>query len=159
MDFEDTSEVLEYRPETGKLLWKVASRNRMVKPGDEAGFLSAYGYRQVRVFGATRLAHRVCWLLYYGAWPDGEIDHINRVRTDNRINNLRVAPKSINQQNKRAAQRNSASGILGVTQLSSGRWRASIRANGKDHHIGTFATSLEAGEAYMSAKAVLHPGA
>lgn len=159
MDFESTRAVLEYQPETGLLLWKVASRNGLVKPGDEAGFASAYGYRQVRVFGATRLAHRVCWLLHYGEWPDGEIDHINRVRTDNRICNLRVVPKSINQQNKRSAQRNSASGILGVTQLPNGRWRANIRANGKDRHIGTFATSQEAGEAYMAAKSVLHPGA
>ena len=156
MDHSSAQNVLEYCPETGRLTWKVASRNGLVKPGDEAGYIGSRGYRQVRAFGRTHIAHRVCWLLHYGEWPHGEIDHINCVRTDNRISNLRVASKSANQQNKRSAQRNSVSGILGVTQMASGRWRANIRADGKNRHIGTYATAGEAADAYATAKSVLH---
>nr|WP_172624047.1 HNH endonuclease signature motif containing protein [Rhodanobacter glycinis] len=156
MNHAEASSVLDYNPVTGRLAWKVSLRNGAAKPGDEAGFMGFYGYRQVRAFRKTHLVHRVCWLLHYGEWPSGEIDHINCLKTDNRIKNLRVVSKSVNQQNKHVAQRNSSSGILGVIQLPNGRWRSSIKVDGTHRHLGMFATAAKASAAYQSAKSKYH---
>ena len=58
------------------------------------------GYLIVKVKGKQFKAHRIVWLLNYGELPNGEIDHINRNKTDNRIENLRIATRKIQNQNK-----------------------------------------------------------
>lgn len=57
------------------------------------------GYRVVKVKKRLFKVHRIVWLLNYGEFPDGEIDHINRIRDDNRIENLRVATRQMQIQN------------------------------------------------------------
>ena len=82
--------------------------------------------------------------------PDGhEIDHINGIRTDNRIENLRVVDKSGNAQNVR---------YKGYwLQKASGKYLTAIKLRGKTKHLGSFATEAEAREAYLTAKRELHP--
>jgi hypothetical protein len=156
MTAEEARRVLSYKPETGELYWRVPSRNGVVKAGDLAGHLGVRGYWQIRAFGKAWPAHRVCWLLQFGAWPVGEIDHINGVKTDNRLCNLRDVSKAVNQQNKHRPQSNSTSGVLGASKLSNGKWRANIRAGGKNIYLGVFATAEDAGAAYQAAKQRLH---
>jgi hypothetical protein len=79
-----------YSPETGSLTWRVAPCNG-VQAGDPAGCADGQGYVQVELNGRRLKAHRVAWALYNGADPGPlQVDHINRVRSDNRAANLRL---------------------------------------------------------------------
>lgn len=92
----------------------------------------------------------------YGAWPDGEIDHINGDRKDNRLENLRLATSSENKQNI-GLKSNNRSGFTGVSWFAAAKkWRADITIAGKMRHLGRFDTPEAAAEAYAKAKAELH---
>ena len=131
------------------------------KSGQSAGSPNGDGYLQVMLkFNGKRYslaAHRILWALHYGAWPAGCIDHINGLRTDNRIENLRDVPVRINTQNQRAAMSSSKTGVLGVSKVGA-RYLARIRHQGRLHHLGSFSTSEEAHESYLRAKRQLHEG-
>lgn len=148
---------LSYDPATGVFRWLVDS-NR-VKAGDEAGCIDSRGYRRISVGRSYCKAHRLAWLFVHGNWPIYDIDHINGVRSDNRIENLRDAPTSVNTQNlKRARCDNKTSGLLGVSRQSGREWVAQIWANGRNHRLGNFEDPVEAHEAYLKAKRKLHAG-
>jgi hypothetical protein len=144
-DYAAFSDLLRYDPDTGKLFWK-ESRGVVAK-GDEAGRLHHKGYVQVGVNGRRYLAHRVAWLLTHGEWPEGQIDHINGVRDDNRISNLRVVTHRGNQQNRKEHRHNR---LVGATFIC-GRWQSQIQIDGKRIYIGLFDTEQEAHEAYIAA--------
>jgi hypothetical protein len=148
-------ELLDYNPESGILTWRVNRSNRPM--GSQAGTINKHGHMCVGIDGSIRYAHRLIWLWVYGEWPDGEVDHINGIRADNRIANLRCGDRRLNMENKRRAMRNSKSGVLGVT-LAGGRWRASIGVGGRTLHLGTFDTPEMAHERYLLAKRRLHEG-
>jgi hypothetical protein len=77
------------------------------------------------------------------------VDHINRIKSDNRIENLRAADHSGNQMN--TASRGNQSGFRGVRFVpKTGKWAARIYRNGKEIRIGTFASPEEASEAYQA---------
>lgn len=102
-------------------------------------------------------AHRLAWLYIYGEWPNGQIDHINGDKLDNRILNLRTATNAQNKQNSRKARSDSKSGLLGATWYTKGnKWRASIQVDGKKKHLGYFATAEEAHDVFIQAKRKLH---
>jgi len=92
---------------------------------------------------------------YYGELPPKYIDHINGVRDDNRITNLRAVTAAGNAENRRRAQKNTASGFLGVAR-NGNNWQAYIRVNKKPTYLGTFKTPEEAHQAYLAAKRKLH---
>jgi hypothetical protein len=119
--------------------------------------MHAYGYQLVCVDGHKYPAHRLAWLIAHGVWPDGQIDHINGNRADNRLENLRDVPRAINAQNQRRAPKNSASGFLGVSRHNN-RWRARITIDKRTVRLGTFDTPHQAYAAYLSAKRQLHDG-
>lgn len=137
-----TSEFL-YDPETGKL-WR------------RAGCLESRGYRNVYFQGKLHLEHRVIWFLYYGEWPDNEVDHINRNRSDNRISNLRLATRSENGQNRKMPTNNS-SGYKGVTWVKSrNAWQVVINIGRQPKFLGRFATREEAASVYNKAALKYH---
>lgn len=116
--------LLDYNPDTGIFVWKLATTNR-VKAGDAAGSRGSDGYIRIGVCGRIYKAHRLAWLYVHGDWPKMELDHINGIKTDNRIGNLRDVTRSVNARNLHRAQRNSASGVLGVSlHKATGLWRA-----------------------------------
>ena len=153
---ERLREVLDYDPDTGVFTWKVA-RGRGVKAGDIAGYADDKGYRRITVDGREHLAGRVSWLHVCGCWPTNEIDHKNGIRSDDRFTNLRDVTHSLNQQNKRQAQCNNKTGLLGVSR-SRNNFTAYIKIDGKTQRIGTFDTPKSAHEAYIAAKRRLHEG-
>lgn len=75
------------------MYWKI-NRTNGVKSGDIAGRKNHDGYIHVSVFGKTYSGHRLAWFLHYGEFPELDIDHINRDRSDNRICNLRLATRA-----------------------------------------------------------------
>lgn len=156
---ERLRELLHYDPETGLFTWLVhRQRNRA---GTIAGSAHSMGYVEIGVSGSSYLAHRLAWLYVHGAWPVGDIDHINGNRSDNRISNLRDVTKVVNMQNRRAATTNNISGLMGVSKSSAKlpRWFSRIQDNsGKMRYLGTFETPDLAHAAYVNAKREMHEG-
>lgn len=144
---ERLQELLDYNPETGAFTHK-ASRNRRIHAGQKAGYLDKrVGYV---VIGADReiyQAHRLAWLFVHGEFPDAFIDHINGIRSDNRMANLRVATRSQNGANQRR-HRDNRTGFKGVRKYRS-KYVAQIKVAGRMKHIGSFTTPEEAAKAYQ----------
>lgn len=149
---------LRYDPETGSLHWiRMLSKN--VLPGREAGSPDRNGHLVVQVNKKRYMAHRLAWLLHYGDQPSGVVDHINGETSDNRISNLRVVTTQVNQQNRRTAQKNSKSGLLGASlHRHTGRWMAQIKTPSGSKYLGLFDTAESAHQAYVDAKRQLHEG-
>lgn len=80
-------EIVDYDAETGVMRWR-KNRGR-VRAGEEVGSRDVAGYIQVQIKGKMYRVHRLVWLYTHGEWPKGMIDHINRVKDDNRLSNLR----------------------------------------------------------------------
>ena len=152
---ERARELLYLNPETGILTWRV-SRGRALA-GTVAGGPNSEGYIKVEVEGKRYLAHRLAWLITHGSWPNNQIDHINGVRTDNRVANLRDVSRAVNAQNQRHARSDNSTGILGVSP-ERGRFRAAIQVGGRQRHLGYYPTADAAGAAYLLAKRDLHAG-
>ena len=149
-------ELFAYDSDTGLFTRKV-STTRRVKIGDIAGSPNQKGYINIMVCSRLHPAHRLAWLYVHGAWPKDQIDHINGVKTDNRIANLREATNAENAQNKRNARSDNKSGLLGVRFKNCGKpWQARIMVDGKARNLGHFDTAEEAHAAYLSAKRDLH---
>lgn len=150
-------QVLSYDPETGEFI-RIERQGRM-KAGTRVGAINALGYVTVTIDRKRFGAHRLAWFFVHGRWPEGDIDHINGNRADNRIANLRDVSRSQNNQNRRIAQRNnSASGLLGVYwHKQRQKWRAQIQIDGKSKSLGLFEDKDGARLAYEAAKRVLHP--
>lgn len=151
-------ETVSYDPESGEFIWAVARRG--CKKGATAGHINAEGYRVIKLGYRPILAHRLALFIANGVWPTGPIDHINGVRNDNRLANLREVDAFINAQNKRVAMANNEScGLLGVTwNKQHKRWQSKIVTNGKRTHVGYFSQPDEAHAAYLEAKRRLHAG-
>jgi hypothetical protein len=157
---ERLRELLHYDPETGIFTRKISiTLSKQFKAGDVAGGIDkSLGYIVISVENARYRAHRLAWFYVYGVWPVHGVDHINGIRNDNRLSNLREANKSQNGQNVHKCRSSSSSGVLGVTQIKkTGRWQATITIDGKVKYLGRFLTSEDARTAYLSAKARLHP--
>lgn len=140
------SEILEYHSDTG-LFTRKKILNFKQKLGETVGSKDAKGYIIIRFNGKQYKAHRLAWLVTHGELPTGEIDHINRIKSDNRIVNLRDVDKSVNQQNRNNVKGYSKDG---------NRWKSQIRYRGKFKHLGCYATETDAYLAYVSAKSEYH---
>lgn len=156
---ERLRESLDYNPETGEFHWKVAVARR-TRVGSLAGHVNKFsGYLQIRVGYSLYYAHRLAWLLTYGEWPEGVIDHADGNCLNNRVDNLRDVSQMVNTQNHQEANSNNKVGLLGVSfNKASGRFVARIWCDGKNKHLGYFTTPEEAHAAYLVAKRELHEG-
>ena len=145
---EELREQLDYDPETGVFTWRVAKSNR-VKVGGIAGSYDRDGYIRIQVRGRLCGAHRLAWLYVHGAWPLEQIDHINGVRDDNRIANLRDATNTDNCRNAKK-RRDTRCALKGV-YMEGKRFCASICVRGKNIRLGLYDTEEEAHAAYVAA--------
>ncbi len=94
------------------------------------------------------MAHRLCWVIFHGAWPSYDIDHIDLEKTNNAISNLREASRSQNCANK-PMQSNNKSGVKGVHFCNRQKqWVASLTVGRKRKFIGYFDRKEDAGAAY-----------
>jgi len=99
MKQESVRLLFDYDCDTG-ILTRKTTVSWNAEKGSEAGSINGAGYRALRIDGSHYLVHRIIWLWQYGDWPQFEIDHINNVRTDNRLINLRDVTHGENQQNR-----------------------------------------------------------
>lgn len=154
MDKETLKEWVSYEPSTGVFTWVKTLTNR-IKIGDAAGSINSKGYRVIRILGIQYYAHRLAWLYVHGFFPH-QVDHKNTVKSDNSIDNLRVATSTQNNCNVGATSRNK-SGHKGVSWYPRFRkWRACIKKDGKQIHLGYFSSAQAAAQAYESAGIDLH---
>ncbi|WP_429861016.1 HNH endonuclease [Burkholderia cenocepacia] len=151
---EQLGRLVTYDPATGLFVWKVARKK--CRPGDVAGRIGARGYVRIKINHTEYAAHRLAFLYMTGAFPEYDVDHKNRIRSDNRWENLRPATHAQNQHNK-GAQRNNVSGFVGVSYFSrTGKWRARCKLNGREYPCGYHATAELANAAVMAKRAELH---
>jgi len=148
---ERLHEMFEYRD--GSLYRKISLGR--AKTGDKAGFINDKGYVLVNINKQCIGVHRVVWMMQHGEMPT-LIDHIDGNRQNNRIENLRIADKFGNAQNKKL-HKNNTSGIKGVYwHPKANKWRAQIYCYHKKHDLGLFANLEDAEEFIGLARDMLH---
>ena len=149
-----TKQLLQERFEykDGHLIYKI-STSRRVKVGDVAGCINARGYIVVGINGKPYPASRLIWIYFNDDIPEGlQIDHINNIKTDNRIENLRTATNSQNMYN-RLKHKDNTSGFKGVYYCkNTNKWAAQINKI----HLGYFNKPELASTAYNIAANKLH---
>lgn len=143
---EQASKHVSYCPETGLIRWKHQRKGGRAA-GEIAGGITPWEYWSVMIEYRPYRAHRLAWLLYYGKWPDGVIDHINGDRLDNRIANLRDVDQAQNNANRKPRRENGSKGV----SLICGKWVARITVRGKLTQLGRFESEQEAAAAYERA--------
>lgn len=153
IDIETIRNLVDYDQETGIFISKVSRGN--VKAGKEIGRDNGFGYLRFEVLGIQLFCHRVAFCLVHGYEPP-VVDHINRIRSDNRICNLRAADVCLN--NRNADKKHyGKSGFKGASfHKERGKWRANIRNGGKLIYLGYFESVIEAAFAYDVASLELH---
>lgn len=144
---EKLKEELNYDPDTGEFTWKRGRQGRS-GAGKRAGCLGVQGYRYICIDGKHYRENRLAWLYVYGEPVPPVLDHINRVRDDNRIANLREVSVSQNSENS------NAKGCC--FDKWTGKWRARIKVDGKVLCLGRFAEEADARRAYAAAKEKYH---
>lgn len=153
-DFEEAKRLYEYDSSTG--VFKIAIRRRGTTIG-RVLLPQKRGYVLMRLNGRQVSAHRVAWLLVNGAWPRGQIDHIDGNKSNNAIANLRDVSHAGNQHNRTKPQKNNLTGVLGVSRSGRDRkFTARIGVDGKKVRLGRFETAEQAQAAYVQAKRRLH---
>ncbi len=149
---ERLRQVLRYEPATGLFFWVEPGPKRVL--GAVAGNITKgpHPYVQIGIDGERYLGHRLAWLYVNGVWPPHEVDHRNRVKSDNRWSNLRRATHKQNCENLDLRKCN-RSGVRGVYQQPDGRYQAYITSDRKRVHLGRFDVLADAARARAAAEA------
>lgn len=145
-------ELFDYRD--GELHWKVSNGNR-AKIGDVAGCINKSGYRQTMVNGKLCYAHRLIFMYHHGYLSD-YLDHIDGDKSNNNINNLRVATNQENSMNrKKQVLKNgkpTSSNFKGVSwNIRLKKWIVTIQIDGKSKYLGIFKSEIDAARSYNAA--------
>lgn len=150
--------LMNYDPDTGYVSWRPGRKYAKRKPGERLGCSDQRkGYRVIYITIPGRTVqvkeHRLAWLIFYGVWPDGEIDHINHDTADNRMINLRCVSGAENSKNA-SLRKTNKSGYTGVHYCKRARkWKAQHNVSGKRMCVGLFGTAEEANTAVSASRA------
>lgn len=151
----ELQQYLHYNPETGLFTW-IKKKAAWQKAGSPAGSVHHEGYVVIGFNNKTYPAHRLAWLFIYGKFPKNEIDHINRIRTDNRIKNLRTVTTQQNQFNI-TKRNNTTSKYIGVSWNNKlQKYISQIQINKQKIYLGMYDSEHDAHIAYQTAKLKLH---
>lgn len=151
---EELKSLVVYDPDTGVFTNKV---NRgPAKAGSSTGYTHSSGYIQIGIKGKQYYAHRLAWLYHYGTWPEMSLDHKDGNRSNNAIDNLRLATSSENNRNR--AKAGGSSMYTGVSwDRSREKWEAYIWINNKKKFLGRFELEADAARAYNKAASEVSP--
>lgn len=150
---ERVKEVLHYDPDTGIFTW-IKTRGRILK-GSIAGTICPAGYLNIKLDRNLYRAHRLAFIYMTGSMPK-LVDHINRIKDDNRWCNLRPATWSQNNINKPLYSTNT-SGCKGVSWCKRNRrWVATCVSNGVVHYLGDFVEFSDAKDASIKFREKIH---
>lgn len=139
---ERAKELFRYR-EDGVLIWASSNSNR-ASVGNIAGSMFPSGYVSVQVDGKRHYIHRLVWLFHHGYLPEHQLDHIDRNKSNNRIENLREVSQSCNNRNQGNPSSNT-SGVKGVSWCNANKnWTAKIEVFGRTFFVGCSTDFLEA---------------
>ncbi len=164
---QSAHELYRYEPETGFLYWKSRPREHFRTErgwrvfcsrfeGKVAATNNGQGYYLAYLNGKQRLVHRIIWEMHYGPVPEGmDLDHINGIRNDNRIENLRIATRAENLWNK-LGKEGGMKGVYRDKRRKKRPWQARINVNGVTFALGAYKTQEEAHQAYVVAAAKYH---
>ena len=148
LTYDDLHKRFKYFPDSGILIDK--ENDSLIGKINYAGYLNVF--LNGRLYGV----HRIVYFMYYGYMPKGQIDHINRIRNDNRIENLREVFASENAKNRGNGKTNK-SGIIGIRWLGHvKRWKVYITFKGKLIHIGNFKFFINAAKARLYAENIFN---
>lgn len=144
-------ELLHYDPLLGVFTRKISVRGT-AKGSTACNVCKTHGYRVTMIDGKKYRGARLAWLYMEGYFPENEIDHINRVKHDDRWKNLRHVSRQCNIRNLPTSKRNK-SGIVGVS-WNKGRqkWQARITVSGKNIFLGLFGNKTGAARARWNAE-------
>jgi hypothetical protein len=135
-----------------KDLFDYKEGNLFRKNGVVAGGLHKSGYRQIKINDIQYPAHRLIWIYHYGSInEDLQIDHINGIKNDNRIENLRLVTVQQNCYNRSKLKSKGYS-----WSINNKKWQASIWLNGKSKYLGSFLNELDARNAYLNECLIHH---
>lgn len=155
MNLSRLKEVLSYDSGSGNLYWKECL-SPVAQVGSVAGTLQSNGYITVGLDGKILRAHRIAWALHYNNQPPKLIDHKNRVKSDNRIDNLRSTTVVDNAYNQGLAK-NNKSGIKGVSwDNTRNKWRATCSVSGVRSNLGYYDTIEQASKAVATFRRLNH---
>lgn len=142
-------ELFSYDKDSGMLRWmpkkdgdlssarSVSSWNTKYA-GRLAGSKGAAGYLRVNVQGKKHFVHRVVWVMANGEIPTNmQIDHINHIRDDNRLQNLRLVTHQENNKNISLPRKSTGPTIGVIKNKRTGSWVAQIKVDGKKIHLAT----------------------
>ena len=142
---EELKEFLDYNPDTGIFTW-IKKPSKKIKVGQQAGKMHTKGYIQITFRGFLYLAHRLAYYMYHGVDPlENLVDHEHNPKTNNKIDNLRLANNSQNQRHRVNLPSNNTSGAIGVCwDKRAKKWKGHIMINGKTKHLGYFINKEDA---------------
>lgn len=152
LEYREALELFRYDYETGVLYWRRRNSNRIPKTLEAGTQRKSSGYLYVQVHGRLYLVHRVVMLMCYGFCGEGlEVDHLNHVRNDNRLFNLRFVTRRENQRNQSLSSK-SSTGVTGVYfSKARKKYVAQIMVDGEKIFLGRFETLEEAAAARAEA--------
>jgi hypothetical protein len=134
---------IEYNPETGEVF---GVRDKVIKGKIGSGYITIGLNLNDVIYNL--LAHHFAWYITYGEVVE-QIDHINGVRDDNRICNLRSVTQQENNWNRKKSKGYSF-------REKKNKWESGIKLNGKSIYLGSFDTEKDAHNAYLDAKKLYH---
>lgn len=146
-------EVLHYNPDNGLFYWLVARQR--INVGQIAGYTDSRGYITIAIDGGHHKAHRLAWVYTHGYFPEHGMDHLDRNKSNNCIENLREVSQSCNMRNT-GNPKNNSSGVKGVSFCNrTGKWHTKIVVPGKQHFLGYYKSFHNAACARLAAEQCL----
>lgn len=155
---EELKRHLEYDSLNGGFKWKLNPCFRYSKSsiGTKAGSKGIDGYISISLSRNRYKVHRLVWFYHYGYFPENLIDHIDRNKSNNKIENLREVTNSCNQRNSFTSSRNKT-GVRGISfRRCIGKFVASITVDNKIKEVGSFKDFTEAVAHRLAAEQALN---